>query len=69
LFVCGSAKIEFDLKFGKGGDLNGPATNFLLTQDTSTSVMAAPCFNATDEFFTTQAGRVDNWKDGGPNLK
>jgi hypothetical protein len=69
LFVCGTAKIEFDLKFGKGGDLNGPATNFLLTQDARTSVTAAPCFNAMDEFFTRQAGRLDSWKDGAPNLK
>jgi hypothetical protein len=42
LFVCGTAKIEFDLKFGKGGDLNGPATNFLLTQEARTSVTAGP---------------------------
>jgi hypothetical protein len=60
LLDCGTAKIEFDLKLGKGGDLKGPATNFLLTQEARTSVTAAPCCNAMVEFFTTQAGKEDN---------
>ncbi len=43
LFACGIARIEFALKFGRGGVSKGPATNFFVIQDAMVSVTSSPC--------------------------
>jgi hypothetical protein len=43
--------MEFTLKFGRGGDENGPATNFFETQEAIVLVTLGPCVMAFVEFF------------------
>ena len=62
----GTARIEFALKFGRGGLRKGPATNFFCTHDAIVSVTEAPCKIACFEFFTQQEPSLFIWNDGPP---
>ncbi len=54
---CGTARIEFTLKFSNRGELNGPDTNPFFIQVQILSVTYIPLSVAAFEFFTTQLGR------------
>ncbi len=53
----GIARIEFDLKFSKGGDSKGPATKPFFIHKAIESVTCSPNLIASFEFFTEQGPR------------